>query len=247
MKNVVITGGSAGIGYELVKLFSTHCIWCVITCSRTEEKNQILCSTAECVEASTIDLGKSEDRLRFIENSVIPKGTVNALVLNAAVTGIREIDRADNTPEYVREVNVKANKDMLDKTLPLLRKSNGVVIFVSSAISEEKDRDPVIDLYAQTKKEFEDYFTQTSSDPSNASVKFIIFRPGMIATRLHQRILQMKTGKLFERTKSAVENKQLKNPHIIAKIIKDYVEHPEKVKGLVQTITAKEYQKYLER
>ena len=42
MKNILITGGSSGLGNELVRLFSDHCDYSVVTCSRDKVKKQIL-------------------------------------------------------------------------------------------------------------------------------------------------------------------------------------------------------------
>jgi NADP-dependent 3-hydroxy acid dehydrogenase YdfG len=247
MKNILITGGSSGIGYELVKLFSTHCIWHVVTCSRSGIKNQMLSSTLECVNASTVDLGDPIGRKHFLDQFIDSHSSLDALILNAAVTGVSYIDQKEHAEDYVREVNIQANKDILDKTLPLLRKSNGIVVFISTAIFEEKDRDPAIDLYAQTKKEFEEYFAQCSKLSENSGVRFIIFRPGMTATRVHENILQIGKGKLFERTKEGVSNHRLNSPHVVAKAIKHYVEHPENVHGLVMNMTPETYSEHIQK
>jgi hypothetical protein len=69
----------------------------------------------------------------------------------------------------------------------------------------------------------------------------------MTATRLHENILQMGKGKLFERTKEGVKNHQLKNPYVVAKAIKQYVEHPEKVTGLIQNLTSDAYSENIQK
>ena len=241
MKNILITGGSSGIGRELVTLFSTHCVWHVITCSRDDVKNKMLSSTLECANAMTVDLGNPGSRTGFIAQIIDSHSSLDALILNAAVTGVRDIDQKEYTESYVREVNIQANMDILQKTLPLLRKSNGTVVFISTDIFKEDDRDPVVELYAQTKKEFEEYFTQCSKLPDNSSVRFIIFRPGMTATRIHENIFRMGKGKLFERTKEGIQNHKLKNPHIVAKAIKQCIEYPEKMTGIIQNLTVEAY------
>jgi NADP-dependent 3-hydroxy acid dehydrogenase YdfG len=247
MKNILITGGSSGIGHELVKLFSTHCAWHVITCSRSDIKNQMLSSTLECVNAMTVDLGDPESRKRFITRFVDQHSSLDALILNAAVTGVSDIDPKEHDENYVREVNIQANKEILDRSLPFLRKSHGTVVFISTAVFEEDDRDPIINLYAQTKKEFEEYFTQCSKLSDNSSVRFIIFRPGMTATRLHENILQMGNGKLFERTKDGIRNHSLKSPYVVAKALKHLIEYPQKTTDLIHNLALDTYAEHIQK
>jgi short-subunit dehydrogenase len=245
MKNILITGGSSGIGYELVKLFSAHRSWHVITCSRTESKNQMLRSFSEEVDAYTVDLGKPEQRSSFLDEIMI-KYSLNALILNAAISGVGEVDHQETDPEYVTEVNLNTNIAILEKMLPRLRKSNGIVVFISTAIFNEPDHDPVIDLYAETKKKCEEYILKIAKEQENQTVQFLIIRPGMTATRLHRNILAIGTGKLFERTKKAVEQRKLRNPYVVAKIIKNFVTYSDLAKNKVIDISETLYQEALE-
>jgi len=245
MKNILITGGSAGIGYELVKLFSAHRSWHVITCSRTESKNQMLRSFSEEVDAHTVDLGKPEQRSVFLDK-VTNQYSLHSVILNAAISGVGKVDHQETDPEYVKEVNLNANIAILEKTLPQLRQSNGIVVFISTAIFNEPNHDSVIDLYAETKKRCEEYILKIAKEPDNQSVQFLIIRPGMTATRLHRNILALGTGKLFERTKKAVENRTLRNPYIVAKIIKNFVTYSDLAKDGIINISETLYQEALD-
>ena len=245
MKNILITGGSTGIGYELVKLFSAHRSWHVVTCSRTESKNKILHSFSEEVDAFTVDLGIPEQRVSFIKD-VVSKYDLQAVILNAAISGIGKVDNLDDDPDYVRQVNTQANIEIIEETIPQLRKSRGIVVFLSSAIGDEKDHDPVIDLYADTKKKCEDFILEIAKRPDNQDIQFLIIRPGMTATRLHRNILALGSGKLFDRTKKAVENRALRNPYVVAKIIKNFVTYSDLAKDRIVSISETLYQEALE-
>lgn len=247
MKHVLITGGTSGIGYELVQLFSSHCSWSVVTCSRNSDKNKLLDLTSGYINVATVDLGVPQDRKVFLDRFIENNGALDLLILNAAVTGVGQIDGADYSKEYVEEVNVRANKEILDKLLPLLGRARGCVVFISSGIIEENDKDEIVTLYAQTKKEFENYLLEISKTEEAKGIRFVSIRPGMVATRMHARVIKMGVGKLFERTRAAMETGRLRNPGIVAKIIKDCVDFPQKMPGVVCSISDEEYQGYIEK
>lgn len=216
MKTALVTGGSRGIGKGIVKIFLNQG-WRVITCSRFEAFSQ------KNIISYQVDLGIRKER-RYFLRSIEPELTgMKLLILNAAVTGVPYIDEKKCSPRYVRNVNVTANKELLEKALPHLEKNNGVVIFVSSNMVNEKSISRTeFRLYRKTKMDFEKIFKAIAR--GNPKVNFVTLNPGKVSGEIHKKILTHATGLLLNRTIKAEARGNLRDPKDVALFLKKYID-----------------------
>jgi len=125
--NIIVTGASRGIGYELVKLFAASAENRIIAVARNAEKLQRL--QQECQAANPLsqvlalhcDLSNAEelDRLSVQVRSHVP--FVDVLINNAGAIVNKpfpELSPADF--EYVYTVNVFAVAALIQKVLPVM-------------------------------------------------------------------------------------------------------------------------------
>ena len=133
-KNIVITGGSDGIGKALVQQFLALGA-SVVTCGRNAEKLKAL--ESECASKNliifTADVSKKEDCEAFVQAAIQQLGDIDVLINNAGIS-MRAL---------VSEVNVETLKQVMDinfwgtvyttmAALPSIKERNGVVVGVSS-------------------------------------------------------------------------------------------------------------------
>jgi short-subunit dehydrogenase len=133
-KNIVITGGSDGIGKALVQQFLGLGAK-VATCGRNIEKLKAL--ELECASEHlmifTADVSKKEDCEAFVQAAIRQLGGVDVLINNAGIS-MRAL---------VSEVNVETLKQVMDinfwgtvyttmAALPSIKERKGVVVGVSS-------------------------------------------------------------------------------------------------------------------
>jgi len=85
-KTVILTGASRGIGHATVQRFSSEG-WRIITCSREAVPEECK-RDPNWAHHITVDLGKSEDAPRFVEEAlaVLDGAPVHALINNAAIS-----------------------------------------------------------------------------------------------------------------------------------------------------------------
>lgn len=138
--NIIVTGASRGIGYELVKLLSTDAQNTVIAISRDEQKLKQLVSvcTKQNTNANVIaipcDISQEEAikaLIPVIKNSI---KTIDVLINNAgAIVNKPFIEITSRDLEYVYKVNVFANVWLIQQLMPLMNKdTKSHVVNISS-------------------------------------------------------------------------------------------------------------------
>jgi 3-oxoacyl-[acyl-carrier protein] reductase len=138
--NIIVTGASRGIGYELVKLLSSDAQNTVIAISRDELKiNQLIavCKQQNAnanVIALPCDISQEESikaLIPVIKNSV---KTVDILINNAgAIVNKPFTEITSQDLEYVYKVNVFANVWLIQQLMPLMnQEQKSHVVNISS-------------------------------------------------------------------------------------------------------------------
>ena len=128
--NIVITGASRGIGYELVKLLSANSENTVVAIARNEKKLEVLKTECSALNPSAkvisivCDLS-NEIALAALNSELTTHiGSVNILINNAGAIvnkPFSEITAADL--EYVYQVNVFSVFKLIQSVLPLMNKN----------------------------------------------------------------------------------------------------------------------------
>lgn len=101
MSNVLVVGGSRGIGLSLVKQYAARGDKVWSTCRKpTEEK----------IDNVTIISGidtASDDVIKALQNSTLPE-KLDIVIVNAGVGAMDTFDNCPNTEEYTRMFNINA-------------------------------------------------------------------------------------------------------------------------------------------
>ena len=130
------------------------------------------------IKAVKLDLSRIDEIQNFVEQSAIEIGGVTVLILNAAVTGIRE------DHDYSSKVVFEAQKRLVESASGFLRKTNGRIVFLTSG----QAWNPVEghEHYGKAKREVEDFLREFSRKPENENTSVFLVNPGHVDTRMHQ-------------------------------------------------------------
>jgi short-subunit dehydrogenase len=141
MKTVVITGASAGIGYELALFLAKKYKAQVqlALCARSVEKLASLKEEIETAYGSSVlidacDVSLSQDCKSFIQKIITAFSSIDVLVLNAGVSmwsHFSELEDPDQLKPLI-DVNYFGAANPLFYALPYLRKTRGRVLGISS-------------------------------------------------------------------------------------------------------------------
>jgi len=130
-KNIIITGTSRGIGFELVKYFSKQNHH-VLALTRQREKIDLLQKTHHNIVALEVDITKEKD-LGVIANFVSSKWKKIDIIIHNAGALIHKPFFKTTTKDFmnVYKVNVFAVAALTNKMLPFLHKGSHVVAISS--------------------------------------------------------------------------------------------------------------------
>lgn len=134
--NIVVTGASRGIGYELVKQFSTKSSNTIFAVSRDLEKLEQL--KKECANANVIaiacDLGKPDAMGHLISQLKRHVTIINAVVNNAGTLVNKPFSQITNIDlEKVYNVNVFSVFRLIQGILPMMdEKEKSHIVNISS-------------------------------------------------------------------------------------------------------------------
>jgi len=198
-KNVVITGGSAGIGLAAAKLFA-ECGANVAICARREEKLKAAVEEIKKIGTKVYgqlcDVGKSAQLFEFADNAEKALGTINVWVSNAGIAKPAKI--ADTTEESWNEqfdVNLKSvfigAKIARDKM-----KDGGVLINASSFASIIPSVNTGV--YAATKAAISSLTKTLSSELAPYNIRVVGYIPGLIATDINKERIANEHDSLME-------------------------------------------------
>lgn len=208
-EKVILTGGTEGIG-RAIALELVGQKHDVVICARTQEKlDEMKGKTG--IEAIQLDLGETEKIENFIREASEKIGGATVLILNAAITGIRE------PKDYIFKVVRDAQIALVDSTASLLRASNGRVVFMTS--SQVKKFIEGHEHYGQAKKDVEDYLREFSKREENQNIQIILVNPGHVDTRMNEEAIRYGVPAIKERSISAKEQGKFRDPKIVGRII----------------------------
>lgn len=149
MKNVVITGTSRGIGYELVKLFANEGHR-VLALSRNEKPIKKLALST--VEAMSYDLEQPEDLIKVTDFIEAQWEKVDVLIHNAGLLVNKpflELTKGDF--ESVYSVNVLGVVYLTQKIIPLMDQGSHVVVVSSMGGVRGSSKFPGLTAYSSSK------------------------------------------------------------------------------------------------
>jgi uncharacterized oxidoreductase len=135
---VLITGGSAGIGFEIAKLLTEQGNHVIIT-GRNEERLKEAAAQLQNVTAIPSDVSKDEDVQRLADIITKDFPQLNLVINNAGHAYAYDLKTADQVYRYASEemqVNYLSIINLNQKLLPVLSKNeNAAVVNVSSIVA----------------------------------------------------------------------------------------------------------------
>lgn len=209
-EKVIITGGTEGIGRALA-LELVEQKHDVVICARTVERLQAVQDAQPQITALQIDLSETDKIADFIRQGTERLGGISLLILNAAVTGIRE------TPEYTFRVVRDAQKALVEAAAPELRINQGRIVFMTS--SQAQKFIPGHEHYGQAKKDVETWLKEFSLRSENKDIQIILVNPGHVDTRMNAEAINFGQGAIRERSITALQAGKFRDPRIVGKII----------------------------
>ncbi len=183
-RTALVTGASRGLGLALTRSLS-HDGWDVVVDARHDDELQDATgdlSRVRRVPGDVTDPGHRATLLRAVESL----GRLDLLVNNASLLGPSPQPNLDDYPldvlRRVYEVNVVAPLALLQEFLPLLRRSRGVVINITSDAGVEGY--PGWGGYGSSKAALEQMSRVLAAEESELRVYWV--DPGDMNTVMHQ-------------------------------------------------------------
>ncbi len=222
-RKVMITGGTEGIGRSIAENFLLSGDFHIAICARTREKvaqAKEIFSVAEVVDLS--DLSQAKD---FSEKVVKDLGGIDFVILNAGVHGVpikeETTEEADDRTVHTIRVNYEAPVVIAENLKNELKKSKGVLVFISSQHAKfDKDKVPKSARpYADSKRMLEEFFREFAKDPKNEGIFIIGIDPGPVDTNLREEIRTKGPSEMRAVAQRDKDNNLLQDPQIIGRII----------------------------
>ncbi len=134
---VLITGGSAGIGFEIAKHLSEKGDYVIIT-GRNKERLEKAAAQLKNVTAITSDVSKDEDVQKLAATIAEDFPQLNVLINNAGHAYAYDLNTAEDVYRYASEeiqVNYLSIINLNQKLIPVLsRNENAAIVNVSSVV-----------------------------------------------------------------------------------------------------------------
>jgi len=149
IKNIIITGTSRGIGFELVHLFANQG-HNVLALSRNEQKVSNL--NFDNIESFAFDLGKKAD-YKKVEDYVAKEWRQVDVLINNAGTLLNKpfSETTSDDFEYVYKTNVFGVAEMTRCVLPFMKKNSHVVTISSMGGVQGSVKFPGLSAYSSSK------------------------------------------------------------------------------------------------
>lgn len=184
-KNVVITGGSAGIGLATVKTFIEKGANVLITGRNTDT----LRAASESINSPKLktlssDTSKLADISRLAETVAASGNKVDVLVLNAGIAKQYSIeDTTEEVFDDLYNINVKGLFFTLQKLIPHLSEGASVVL-ISSGVSVSGYAQ--MGAYAATKSAVDAIARTAATELADRKIRVNVVAPGLTDTPMNQ-------------------------------------------------------------
>jgi short-subunit dehydrogenase len=183
-KVIVVTGASSGIGREIARQAARQGFAVVAVARRKDRLDDLTAEIANdggvCVPI-VLDVTQRDAAARIAETARMRFGRIDVVVNNAGfATGGALLDQADAQIDGQWNVHVAAPLRIVRAALPLLRESNGQVLFIGSGLARVPS--PYYGAYCAAKAAVRAVATQLRRELSRYGIAVTYVDPGAVQT-----------------------------------------------------------------
>jgi NAD(P)-dependent dehydrogenase (short-subunit alcohol dehydrogenase family) len=191
-KVIIITGGSSGIG-KATALALAQMNANVIVTGRTEKSLEEAASLHENIHFVVADSSDSASSEKIVAYAKANFGRIDSVINNAGAGGMRPIEAYDeNFIEELSATNIVAPSMLLKFALPFLKESEGTVVNICTAVSNNAG--PMIAHYGATKAALE-YLTRSwAIELAQHNIRVNAIAPGPVKTGALTGIMGLEAG-----------------------------------------------------
>ena len=215
-KNVLITGGTTGIGFACAKLFREESARIAITGRSEANLTAAKDSLGEDVLTICADVSRVGD-IETMANAVKDTfGELDGLLVNAGVSKFRPYQEMDEaTFDEIMDVNVKGAWFTIARCAPLMRRDGSVVITASTAHMKGQSG---VGVYAASKAAARSMARSFSAELVDQGIRVLALSPGPTRTPIFDRIAKPgEVEALIERMRSTVPMQRVADPEELAR------------------------------
>jgi uncharacterized oxidoreductase len=185
---ILITGGSAGIGFELAKTLSANNN--VIIIGRNEARLQKAAAQLPNVSAITADVSNAKDVEKLVATLTTDYPALNVVINNAGAANLNDLLNATNTFETAGDemlTNYLSIIRLNEKLLPSLKKqADAAIVNVSSVVAFAPSTK--LSTYGATKAAVHAYTRALRLALADTSVKVFELMPPLVNTEFSAEI-----------------------------------------------------------
>ena len=189
-KNVIITGGSRGIGRGIVEKFAQNGANIAFTCSKLSASSSELCENLEKlgvkVKAYASDASDYESALKLSADVINDFGSIDVLVNNAGITKDNLLMRmSEEDFDKVMKVNMNSVFNNTKAVLrPMLKQKSGSIINLSSVVGVKGN--PGQSNYSASKAAIIGFTKSIALELGSRNIRCNAIAPGFIETEMTQ-------------------------------------------------------------
>ena len=189
-KNVIITGGSRGIGRGIAEKFAQNGANIAFTCSKLSASSSELCENLEKlgvkVKAYASDASDYESALKLADDVINDFGSIDVLVNNAGITKDNLLMRmSEEDFDKVMKVNMNSVFNNTKAVLrPMLKQKFGSIINLSSVVGVKGN--PGQSNYSASKAAIIGFTKSIALELGSRNIRCNAIAPGFIETEMTQ-------------------------------------------------------------
>ncbi len=183
-KNIIVTGASRGIGFELVKYFSeqNHNI---LVLTRNPEKIDLLQKTNSNITVLEVDITKKRD-LKIIENFIQSRWEMVDIIIHNAGMLIHKPFSKTTIDDFINlyKVNVFAVAELTQIVLPFLHKGSHVVAISSMGGIQGSTKFTGLSAYSSSKGALITLMELLAEEYKDSGIAFNTLALGAVQTEM---------------------------------------------------------------
>ena len=193
-KNVIITGGSRGIGKAIAEKFAQNGANIAFTCIKTSEDSLVLAKNLENLgikaKAYESDASDFESALKLAENVFNDFGSIDVLVNNAGITKDNLLLRmSEEDFNDVMKVNMNSVFNNTKAVLrQMLKQKNGSIINLSSVVGVKGNAGQ--SNYSSSKAAIIGFTKSVALELGSRNIRCNAIAPGFIETEMTRALQQ---------------------------------------------------------